>query len=63
MKNLLLILLFVPFVAFSQVTDPEAYRQILENYFQDNDQAGDTDAQTFLESMEDILAHPIDLNI
>ncbi len=56
---LLLFALTVP--VFAQTEDP-AMAELLENFFRDNEQATESDAQQLLEYLENLRTHPLNLN-
>ncbi len=62
-RALWLIALFLPFLQFSQaqIQDRSA-DELLENFFRDNEQASESDAQQFLEILENYRANPLNLN-
>ncbi len=43
-------------------TDDSTVGELLENFFRDNEQATESDAQIFLENLENYRANPLDLN-
>ncbi|MBP6825462.1 MAG: helix-hairpin-helix domain-containing protein [Saprospiraceae bacterium] len=45
----------------AQTEDPAA-AELLENFFRDNEQASESDAQVFLENLENYRSNPLDLN-
>lgn len=55
-----LLLLSVPLIG--QNDDPTT-GDLLENYFRENDQASESDAQALLEALEILRLHPLDLNL
>jgi hypothetical protein len=57
----LLLPLQAPALVFAQTENPEAAEQ-LENFFRDNEQATESDAQMLLEQLENLRAKPLDLN-
>ena len=61
MVRLMAVCLLLPFVCAGQNEDP-ATGELLEIFFQENDQASESDAQLFLETLENLRAHPLDLN-
>lgn len=61
MVRLPAVLLFIPLFCAGQNEDP-ATGELLEIFFQENEQASESDAQLFLETLENLRAHPLDLN-
>jgi len=57
----LLLLLLLPLSLRAQTEDP-ATGELLENFFRDNDQASESDAQQYLENMENWRANPLEIN-
>jgi len=51
----------LPFPLRAQTEDPAA-GELLENFFRDNEQATESDAQQFLENLENYRSNPLDLN-
>ncbi len=62
----LLLLLAVAYgcctASLSAQIEESATAEQLENFFRDSDQASETDVQQLLERLEDLRAHPLDLN-
>lgn len=52
---------FVPAILPAQIEDPET-SDLLENFFRDNEFASESDAQQFLENLDQLRDKPLDLN-
>ncbi len=58
-----LLFLFLPFLqALQAQSDDAATGELLENFFRDNEQATESDAQLFLEYLDNLRQRPLDLN-
>jgi hypothetical protein len=57
----ILIFLLLPACLLAQTDDP-FIGELLENFFRDNEQASESDAQLFLENLEIYRSRPLDLN-
>lgn len=58
---LMLMLLCPTLPCWGQTEDP-ATGELLENFFRENEQASEADAQLLLETLENLRFHPLDLN-
>lgn len=54
-------LLCLPFLSIAQVENTTT-GELLENFFQDNETASESDAQQYLEDLDNFRARPLDLN-
>lgn len=59
---LILLLLLTTLPCWGQIEDP-ATGELLENFFRENEQASEADAQLLLETLENLRLRPLDLNI
>ncbi|TNE61795.1 MAG: helix-hairpin-helix domain-containing protein [Bacteroidetes bacterium] len=57
----ILLLVCLPVAIRAQVEDPGT-AELLENFFRDNEQAAESDAQLFLENLQQLRLNPLDLN-
>ncbi len=60
--TLLIIVIGLPAGNLSAQTEDPAAAELLENFFRDNEQASESDAQVFLENLENYRSNPLDLN-
>lgn len=60
-RLLIFLICAFPFSLTAQTEDPST-AELLENFFRDNDQASESDAQLFLENLERYRSSPLDLN-
>mgnify|MGYP002147156826 CR=1 FL=1 len=60
--TLLIIVIGLPAGHLSAQTEDPAAAELLENFFRDNEQASESDAQVFLENLENYRSNPLDLN-
>jgi hypothetical protein len=58
---LVVLFCFAPLSVAAQDDEP-ASSELLENFFRDNEAASESDAQQFLENLDLLLDHPLDLN-
>lgn len=54
-------LFLAPGALFGQVDDANV-SELLENFFRDNENGSEADVQEFLENLENLRAHPLDIN-
>ena len=62
MKGCLILALFCPTLPCLAQTEDPAAGELLENFFRENEQASEADAQLFLETLENLRLRPLDLN-
>ena len=61
-KLLAFFVIFIIPVCLSGQTEDPSTGELLENFFRDNEQASESDAQIFLENLENYRQRPLDLN-
>lgn len=54
--------LLLPYPALWAQEEESASGELLENFFRDNEQANESDAQIFLENLDNLRSNPLDIN-
>lgn len=62
LKRVLLLTLLCPVLTCLAQTEDPAAGELLENFFRENEQASEADAQLFLEMLENLRLRPLNLN-